>query len=241
EKLTERGHEVVVLTPEVSWTVRNTGQYKMKSYPVSYTVEELDNAFHDYVAAHLKGLPFPLNVLVLYNSAVHVFSTFFVHCKELFSNKETLQYLNQSGFDAVLTDPIFMCGATLANYLALPFVFFMRGLPCNLHYTATQCPSPLSYTPRTFTFNSDRMTFFQRVENALVSLLELVYCNGYYEDALTLSSEVLQRDVSLIDLLNSASVSLLRYDFVFEYVRPVMPNMIFIGGINCAQRKPLSK
>ncbi|KFU98992.1 UDP-glucuronosyltransferase 1-1, partial [Tauraco erythrolophus] len=137
----------------------------------------------------------------------------------------------------VLTDPIFMCGAIVANYFSLPFVFFMRGLPCSLHYEAPQCPNPLSYIPRLFSFNSDRMTFFQRVENALISLLELEYCNGYYADALKLSSEVLQRDVTLIDLLNSASVWLLRFDFVFEYARPVMPNMVFIGGINCAQKK----
>ncbi|KFP47333.1 UDP-glucuronosyltransferase 1-3, partial [Cathartes aura] len=137
----------------------------------------------------------------------------------------------------ILTDPIFICGATLANYFSLPFVFFMRGFPCSLHYEASQCPSPLSYIPRLFTFNSDHMTFFQRVENALVALLELVYCNGFYEDAMKFSSEVLQRDVSLLDLLNSASIWLLRFDFVFEYVRPVMPNMVFIGGINCAQRK----
>ncbi|KAK4817714.1 hypothetical protein QYF61_026404 [Mycteria americana] len=241
EKLTERGHEVVVVIPEVSWQMKTTPAYTVKTYPVSYTIEELDNAFHEYVATHLKDLPFPLNALALYNNSVHVFRTFFVQCRNLFSSKETLQYLNQSGFDAVLTDPIFMCGATLANYLSLPFVFFMRGFPCNLHYEAPQCPSPLSYTPRLFTFNSDRMTFFQRVENALVALLELVYCNGFYEDAIKFSSEVLQRDVSLLDLLNSASVWLLRFDFVFEYVRPVMPNMVFIGGINCAQRKPLSK
>ncbi|KFO94356.1 UDP-glucuronosyltransferase 1-3, partial [Buceros rhinoceros silvestris] len=137
----------------------------------------------------------------------------------------------------LLTDPAFMCGATLGNYLSLPFVFFMRGFPCSLHYKAPQCPSPLSYIPRLFTFNSDQMTFLERVENALVSLLELVYCNGFYKEALKLSSEVLQRDVSLIDLLNSASIWLLRFDFVFEYVRPVMPNMVFIGGINCVQKK----
>ncbi|KFV13770.1 UDP-glucuronosyltransferase 1-3, partial [Tauraco erythrolophus] len=137
----------------------------------------------------------------------------------------------------ILTDPIFMCGAIVANYFSLPFVFFMRGFPCSLHYEAPQCPNPLSYIPRLFSFNSDRMTFFQRVENALISLLELEYCNGFYKDVLKLSSEVLQRDVTLIDLLNSASVWLLRFDFVFEYVRPVMPNMVFIGGINCAVKK----
>ncbi|XP_040461158.1 UDP-glucuronosyltransferase 1A7-like isoform X6 [Falco naumanni] len=241
EKLIERGHEVVVVIPEASWHMRTTDAYVVKTYPVSYTLEELDNAFHEYVAAHLKDLPFPLNTLAIYNSLTHIFRKLFVQCKDLFSSKETLQYLNQSGFDAVLTDPIVLCGATVANYFSLPSVFFVRGFPCSLQYKAPQCPSPLSYIPRTFTSYSDRMTFFQRVENALLALLELVYCNGFYEDAVEFSSEVLQRDVSLLDLLSSASVWLLRFDFVVEYVRPVMPNMVFVGGINCARRKPLSK
>ncbi|XP_061858055.1 UDP-glucuronosyltransferase 1A8 isoform X1 [Colius striatus] len=241
EKLAERGHEVVVLMPEVSWQMKATQAYTVKSYPVTHTLEELDNSFREFVATHLKDLPFPLNTLAMFNSSWNAFHIFFTQCQDLFNNKEILQHLNQSGFDAVLTDPILLCGATLANYFSLPFVFFMRGFPCSLHYEAPQCPNPLSYVPRLFTFNSDHMTFFQRVENALVSLLELVYCNIYYSDALKLSSEVLQKDVSLVDLVSSASIWLLRFDFVFEYVRPVMPNMVFIGGINCAQKKPLPK
>ncbi|NWV70867.1 UD16 glucuronosyltransferase, partial [Malurus elegans] len=241
EKLSERGHEVVVLVPEVSWQMETTQAYKVVKHPVTQTLEELDQSFREYVAMHLTEKPFPLNAMALYKSSVHVFSTFFGQCKDLFRSQDTLSFLNQSRFDAILTDPAFMCGPVLANYLSLPFVFFMRGFPCNMHFAAPQCPSPLSYVPRLFTFNSDRMTFLQRVENALLSLLELQYCNGFYREALKLSSEVLQRDVSLMDLVNSAAIWLLRFDFVFEYVRPVMPNMVFVGGINCAKQKPLLK
>uniref|UniRef100_A0A803VLQ7 Uncharacterized protein n=1 Tax=Ficedula albicollis TaxID=59894 RepID=A0A803VLQ7_FICAL len=152
-----------------------------------------------------------------------------------------MQEVVEDHFDAILTDPIFMCGTILAHHLSLPFVFFMRGFGCNLHFSAPQSPSPLSYVPRLFSFNSDRMTFFQRVENALISLLELDYCNSYYAEALKLSSEVLQRDMSLTDLVSPAAIWIMRFDFVFEYVRPVMPNMVFIGGLNCAKEKPLPK
>ncbi|XP_068877774.1 UDP-glucuronosyltransferase 1-6-like [Aphelocoma coerulescens] len=241
EKLSERGHEVVVLVPEVSWQMETTQAYKVVTFPVTQTLEELDNSFQEYVAMHLTEKPFPLNALALYKASVHVFSTFFGQCKDMFRSQETLRFLNQSGFDALLTDPAFMCGPILAHHLSLPFVFFMRGFPCNLHFAAPQCPSPLPYIPRLFTFNSDRMTFFQRVENALVSLLELEYCNGFYGEVLKLSSEVLQRDMSLMDIVSSAAIWILRFDFVFEYVRPVMPNMVFVGGINCAKKKPLPK
>ncbi|NWI17050.1 UD18 glucuronosyltransferase, partial [Crypturellus soui] len=241
EKLTERGHEVVVIIPEVSWQLGKTPTYTVKTYSVSYTLEHLDNIFHDYLTTHLKDLPFPQNALAQYRSSISVFDTFFSQCKGLFGNKEIVQYLNQSNFDAILTDPISMCGAVVGNYFSIPSIFFMRGFPCGLHYTANQCPNPVSYVPRLFTFNSDRMTFFERVENALVAILELGYCKGFYSEAVRFTSELLQRDVTLLELLSSASIWLLRFDYVFEYVRPVMPNMIFIGGINCAEKKPLPK
>ncbi|XP_066179363.1 UDP-glucuronosyltransferase 1A9-like [Sylvia atricapilla] len=241
EKLSERGHEVVVLVPEVSWQMKTTQAYKVVTHPVSQTLEELDNSFKEYVAVHLTEKPFPFNFMAIYKAYMHTYNTFFGQCKDLFRSQETLRFLNQSGFDAVLTDPIFMCGTILAHHLSLPFVFFMRGFGCNLHFAAPQCPSPPSYIPRLFSFNSDHMNFFQRVENALISMLEFQYCNDYYGEALKLSSEVLQRDVSLMELVNSAAVWLLRFDFVFEYVRPVMPNMVFVGGINCAKDKPLPK
>ncbi|NXS34233.1 UD16 glucuronosyltransferase, partial [Pomatostomus ruficeps] len=241
EKLSARGHEVVVLVPEVSWQMETSQAYQVVTHPASQTLEELDDSFRAYVAEHLRERPFPLNALALYRSSVSVFNAFFGQCKDLFRSHDTLRFLNQSGFDAVLTDPFFMCGPTLAQHLRLPYVFFMRGFPCNLHFSAPRCPSPLSYIPRLFTFNSERMTFLQRVENALIALLELQYCNGFFGEALKLSSEVLQRDMTVTDLVDSAAVWLLRFDFVFEYVRPVMPNMVFIGGINCAKKKPLSK
>ncbi|NWI17045.1 UD19 glucuronosyltransferase, partial [Crypturellus soui] len=241
EKLTERGHEVVVIIPEVNWRMGKTPDYTVKTYAVPYTLEELNKAFHEYYMSHMEGLPFPQNVVAQYRSGMTIFSTLFSQCKGLFGNKEMVQYLNQSNFDAILTDPITMCGTVVANYISAPSIFFMRGFPCGLHYTANQCPNPVSYVPRLFTFNSDRMTFFERVENALVAILELGYCEDIYSQVVRFTSELLQRDVTLLELLSSASIWLLRFDYVFEYVRPVMPNMIFIGGINCAERKPLSK
>ncbi|XP_074857755.1 UDP-glucuronosyltransferase 1A7-like isoform X3 [Carettochelys insculpta] len=240
ENLSQRGHEVVVVTPQVSWQMGIAVNYTVKTYPVSYTREDLDGSLQVYLYAHLKGLPFPFNVLSLYKASVSVFQSLFSHCKTLFSQRELMHNLKQSNFDAILTDPIFACGAIVANYLSLPSVFFMRGFPCNLHYKANQCPDPPSYVPRLFTRNSDYMTFSQRLENVLVDSVESLYCNGFFAEALSFASQVLQRDVTMLDLLN-ASVWLMRYDFVFEFPRPVMPNMVFVGGINCDESKSLSE
>ncbi|XP_034641478.1 UDP-glucuronosyltransferase 1-8-like isoform X5 [Trachemys scripta elegans] len=239
ENLSQRGHKVVVVIPQVSWQLGIAENYTVKTYPVTYTKEDLDVNLQTYIDVHLAGQPFPFNVLSIYNSSVAIFNLLFSHCKSLFNHKELMQYLKQSDFDALLTDPVSLCGALIANYFSLPSVFFMRGLPCNLHYKANRCPDPLSYVPRIFTMNSDYMTFSQRLKNVLTDSAEFFYCNGFYAQGLSFASEVLQRDVTLLDLLSSSSIWLMRYDFVFEYPRPVMPNMVFIGGINCGERKAL--
>ncbi|NXF60642.1 UD19 glucuronosyltransferase, partial [Ciccaba nigrolineata] len=45
EKLTERGHEVVVAVPELNWQMETTQAYTVKTYPVPYTLQELDGSW----------------------------------------------------------------------------------------------------------------------------------------------------------------------------------------------------
>ncbi|KFO95213.1 UDP-glucuronosyltransferase 1-1, partial [Calypte anna] len=136
----------------------------------------------------------------------------------------------------IMMDPVLPCGPIVAEYLSLPSVYFLRGLPCTLDYKATQCPSPFSYVPRTFVSSSDHMTFVERVKNVLVGISEQLLCYLFYLKYENLASEFLHREVTVLELFSKASIWLMRYNFVFEYPRPVMPNMIYIGGINCEQK-----
>ncbi|KFQ48583.1 UDP-glucuronosyltransferase 1-5, partial [Pelecanus crispus] len=137
----------------------------------------------------------------------------------------------------VLTDPVVPCGQILALHLSIPSVFFLRGLPCSFDLQATQCPDPPSYVPRIFTENSDHMTFIQRVENFFLKSSEFFLCNFAYLPFEVLASDVLHRSVTMKELLSHGSIWLKRMDFVFEYPMPVMPNIVFIGGINCGKKK----
>ncbi|NXE70951.1 UD11 glucuronosyltransferase, partial [Calcarius ornatus] len=139
----------------------------------------------------------------------------------------------------ILTDPFVPCGAILAEHISLPSVYFLRGIPCGLDFEATQCPNPPSYVPRLFTDLTDHMTFFQRVKNLLFEIPNVFLCNFAFEPYSKLASEFLQREATVQDLLRkaSASVWLLRLDFVLDYPRPLMPNIIPIGGVNCAHKE----
>ena len=85
--------------------------------------------------------------------------------------------------------------------------------------------------------NSDHMTLFQRVKNMLYPLSLKCICQVTFTPYARMASELLQREVSLGEILGSGSVWLFRGDFVMDYPRPIMPNMVFIGGVNCANRK----
>ncbi|KFP91836.1 UDP-glucuronosyltransferase 1-5, partial [Apaloderma vittatum] len=132
----------------------------------------------------------------------------------------------------VLTDPVIPCGQILALHLPIPLIFFLRGLPCSFDLQATQCPDPPSYVPRTFADNSDHKMFIQRMENLLLKSSESFLCDFAYLPLELLASEVLHRPVTMKELLRHGSIWLKRMDLGFEYPMAVMPNIVFIGGIN---------
>ncbi|XP_054579219.1 UDP-glucuronosyltransferase 1A1-like isoform X3 [Eptesicus fuscus] len=241
QQLQQRGHDIVVLAPEASVHIREGAFYTLKTYPVPFRREDLVASF--IAAGHnaFEKQPFLQSLIKAYKKVKEDSALLLSGCSHLLHNKELMTSLAESSFDVVLTDPFLPCGAIVAKYLALPVVFFLNALPCSLDSQGSQCPNPPSYVPRALSFNSDRMTFLQRVKNMLLALTENFMCNMVYSPYGQLASEVLQKDVTLEDLMSSASIWLYRTDFVNFTPRPIMPNMAFIGGINCANKKPLSQ
>ncbi|NWW03952.1 UD11 glucuronosyltransferase, partial [Oreocharis arfaki] len=241
DMLQQKGHEVVVVAPEVSLHIKPSKNLMTKMYPVPFTQEEMDEDFGGFTTDLFEGGSFLERVIRLYQRTKKTSALFLATCTHLLHNKELIRYLEESKFDVVLTDPILPCGQIVAEHLALPSVYFLQQIPCGLEYLATQCPKPPSYVPRTFSSGPDHMTFPERVKNFLIGLSEPLLCHLFYLNYESLASEFLQRDVTVQELFSQASVWLMRYDFVFEYPRPIMPNMVYVGGINCLQKKPLSE
>ncbi|MBZ3889769.1 UDP-glucuronosyltransferase 1-1 [Sciurus carolinensis] len=241
QQLQKRGHEMVVIAPEASIQIKEASFFSLKRYPVPFQREELQDSFAELGFQTFKNDSFLQHVIKTYKKVQKDSAMILSGCSHLLHNKEFMASLVESNFDAVLADPFLPCGPIVAEYLALPSVYFLTALPCSLDSKATQSPKPPSYVPRAMLSVSDHMTFLHRVENMLLALLENFMCNVVYSPYATLASEVLQRDVTLQDLLSSASVWLLKSDFVKDYPRPIMPNMVFIGGINCLHTKPISQ
>lgn len=242
EKLSQRGHEVVLVIPEVNWHLSNSSNITVKTYHTAYTLEDLNAEFRKFSDFQWKVRPQSL-LPMLMGSANTIFDYFFSRCKSLFEDKKLVKYLEESSFDAVFLDPFDMCGLIIAKYLSLPPVIFTRGVFCHYFEEGTQSPMALSYVPRAILAFSDAMTFEQRVWNLIRYLEERLFCRYFYKNVEEIASEILQTPVTASELFSQPSIWLLRNDFVLDYPRPVMPNMVFIGGINCQQlnQKPLSE
>uniref|UniRef100_A0A8C0TWY0 UDP-glucuronosyltransferase n=2 Tax=Canis lupus familiaris TaxID=9615 RepID=A0A8C0TWY0_CANLF len=241
QKLHARGHQMVVVSPESNMHIKEEDFFTLTTYAPPYTREEYDRVLLGQRYQVFERVSFLKRLLKTVERLKTVTSFYQRSCEGLLHNKNLIRHLNASSFDVVLTDPVHPCGAILARYLSLPSVFFLRNIPCDLDSEGTQCPNPSSYIPRLLTRNSDHMTFLQRVKNMLYPLALKYICHFSFTPYASLASELLQREVSLVDILSSGSVWLFRGDFVLDYPRPIMPNMFFIGGINCANRKPLSQ
>nr|XP_013012789.1 UDP-glucuronosyltransferase 1-8-like [Cavia porcellus] len=240
EKLIQREHEVVMVMPEATWQHGQSLNFTVKLYTTSYTLEDLNQKLKVFIDSQLEIQETTMFSKLTGYSKVG-FDLISSKCRSLFNDKNLVEYLKESSFDAVFTDPLDVCGLTVAKHFMLPSVILTRGLLCHYVEEGTRSPAPLTYVPSFFSGYSDAMNFKERVKNYISYLEECLICPYYIKQALEIASEILQTPVTAYDLFSQPSIWLLRTDFVFDFPRPVMPNMVFIGGINCHEGKPLSK
>lgn len=239
EELGRRGNTVLVLMPEVSMRLDSGKHYMSKTFPVPYTQDLFKQIMKNsqQLMGSTAGLMETISGKLKHMRTITnlVIST----SESLLFNHELVEFLRKQEFDAVLTDPVMPSGAILAFNLSLPAVYMLRGLPCAMDATATACPDPPSYVPRFFTKHTDHMCFTERVMNVVVYMLEPVMCKlmyWWYDDV---ASRFLQRSISMSEILKTAAMWLLRYDFTMEFPKPLAPNTALIAGLNCAVSEPL--
>ncbi|XP_021571767.1 UDP-glucuronosyltransferase 1-8-like [Carlito syrichta] len=208
EKLILRGHEVVVVMPEVSWQLGKSLNCTIKTYKTSYTLENLDRELLFFTDDRWET-PAKTVYSLLMTSATGFFDMIFSKCRSLFNDQKLVEYLKESSFDAVFFDPLDMCGLIVAKYFSLPSVVLARGIFCHYLEEGAQCPSPLSYVPRNFLGFPDAMNFKERVRNQIFLLEERIFCPYFLKKALEIASEVLETPVTAYDLFSHTSIWLL--------------------------------
>ncbi|KAG8001397.1 UDP-glucuronosyltransferase 2C1, partial [Nibea albiflora] len=86
----------------------------------------------------------------------------------------------------------------------------------------------------------DKMTFFQKAKNMVLYLAVQTHHHLLVKQVYQkICDKYLGPDNDYNLLMLDADIWLMRVDFVFEFPRPTMPNVIYMGGFHCKPAKPL--
>ncbi|XP_040906722.1 UDP-glucuronosyltransferase 1-2-like [Toxotes jaculatrix] len=244
EELHARGHNLTVIRASTSWYIAE----KSPLYS-SITIdmdEGLENFFEVYLQEHMRAQREGASALTFFKltkdflsmiSEAH--SLWSEALGQIFDDENMVKSLRDSQYDLVLTDPAIAPGVVLAKYLKLPLVLNVRWITSGEGHFAI-APSPLSYIPVPGSGLTDKMNFMQRIKNLFfysIILFQQKFLVGPSYDALC--DKYIEGGCDIISLLQEADIWLFRSDFVFEFPRPTMPNVVYIGGFQCKPAQPL--
>uniref|UniRef100_A0A3B4WL08 glucuronosyltransferase n=1 Tax=Seriola lalandi dorsalis TaxID=1841481 RepID=A0A3B4WL08_SERLL len=240
QEMGRRGHRVTVVIPEISMRMGPGKYYDTVIHPVPY-----DKAYIDSVMSAQKDMmqksaqSFIQKIKTRFAVTQKITDLIYRTAESVLFNDSLISHLAQQGFDAVLTDPLLLTGSLIARKLGIPTINLLRGIPFSMDVRSAGCPSPPSYVPRFFTGYSDKMSFKERVVNTLVALLEPLLSRLLYWRFDQMAYQFLGEEVGVAEVLSDSAIWLLRIDLILEFPRPLMPNMVLVGGINCNVRNPL--
>uniref|UniRef100_A0A672K4H4 UDP-glucuronosyltransferase n=1 Tax=Sinocyclocheilus grahami TaxID=75366 RepID=A0A672K4H4_SINGR len=130
-------------------------------------------------------------------------------------------------------------GVILGTYLGLPMVFNVRWITNGEGHFAI-APSPLSYIPTIGSRVTDKMSFANQIKNifhfGIGQYIDHLITRPLYQGVI---SKYIDPNSNVYSLIQGADLWLMRVDFVFEFPRPTMPNVVYIGGFQCKPSKPL--
>uniref|UniRef100_A0A3B5LX74 UDP-glucuronosyltransferase n=1 Tax=Xiphophorus couchianus TaxID=32473 RepID=A0A3B5LX74_9TELE len=228
EELHSRGHNISVIRSSTSWYIPE----KSPLY-TSITIE-MDEALENFFDIYLQELR---------SGSFEDHSKKELHLKRNMTtdhdNPTLVKNLKDSQYDLVLADPAMGPGPVLAKYLKLPLVLNVRWITSGEgHFILA--PSPLSYIPVPGSGFTDKMDFIQRVKNfffySIIQFQEKFLVGPIYDN---LCNKYIEGGCDIVSLLQGADIWLFRSDFVFEFPRPTMPNVVYIGGFQCKPAQPL--
>ncbi|XP_030574424.1 UDP-glucuronosyltransferase 2C1-like [Archocentrus centrarchus] len=240
-----RGHSVDVVRTNKSWYIKNDSpHYKTITVPVAQAFnQDFINPTVKKVIGIERGESSVISFLSLqiemFNAMIDMHGMICKMATTMFEDENLMSNLKARKYDLVLTDPAWGAGILLAHALKVPLIYNVRFATSGEGHLAI-APSPISYIPITGSGLTDSMTFIQRVKNIIFYVIWkaqdiFLICPQYQ----AVCNKFFGPEVTYSGLLQGADLWLMRVDFVFEFPRPTMPNVIYIGGFQCKPSQPL--
>ncbi|XP_072014241.1 2-hydroxyacylsphingosine 1-beta-galactosyltransferase-like [Amphiura filiformis] len=222
EVLVKRGHQVTILLSDLyayrANATKDAQLYNFELYQSSMTAETRDELYTAMNRAAFKK------------------------CENILKDVTLLSKLTMIDFDLILVDMIFNCPVLVAQYLDKPFVYFVASsmVPHPFSFR-NRLPINPAYIPEMLTGFDHRMPFMNRLKNTINTGIGMMLCNlvlDPYEQIKKVYK--IKPEVSMYDALGEGELWFLHTNFALDFPRPLMPNVIPVGGLTTKPAQPLN-
>ncbi|XP_044729029.1 UDP-glycosyltransferase UGT5-like [Chrysoperla carnea] len=149
---------------------------------------------------------------------------------------------SESKFDVIIITSFFNDALiAIGHHFNAPVIVFQTVGPSFLTNYLVGNPSPYSYVPEMFLTYSDHMTFIQRLINsAFQTILNILRCLVHYYEQDKILNNYFPNAPNAHELRKQVALIFTNSHRGLEYSRPLVPNIIEIGGLHVQTPQPLS-
>ncbi|KDR22771.1 UDP-glucuronosyltransferase 2C1, partial [Zootermopsis nevadensis] len=235
KELANRGHQVTVLSPFPQ-------KSPVPNYTDIHTGRTRDDLFQQTGATNSFDLP----KLSYFSVVMMLWGLGEILCDKVLQEKEVQDLINSNDqqFDLIIVEAFVNdCFLGFAHKFKAPIVQVVSFGGASWMGDWVGNPNPYSYVPDPFQNFSDQMDFWERILNTLGNTFQKVSRLLYY---LPKQQAVLEKYFSnyaplpsISDLDSSTSLILVNHHFSISYPRPLMPNIVQVGGMHVKPAKKL--
>ncbi|XP_026210541.1 UDP-glucuronosyltransferase 2A1-like isoform X2 [Anabas testudineus] len=243
EELVRRKHSVTILVPDASPSINynssvDAAKFNFLVFKVPFSRAEFHGVTQEFIHFSMYELHLlsPLHKFWRIRGWMQqLFDLGMQQCDSMLKNKQLMATLREAAFDAVLLDPMVMCGDLVADVLGLPLILSLRfsfGSVMERH--CGHAPAQPSYVPAAPLPYGDLMSFRERLINTVMYVGTSVVSEVVWK--LTLDqyySKVKGSPSSICESLGKADIWLIRTFWDLETPRPTPPNFQYVGGLHC--------
>nr|QIK00368.1 UDP-glycosyltransferase [Xylotrechus quadripes] len=135
------------------------------------------------------------------------------------------------------------CFLSLANRVKAPIIGVSSSTLMPWTSSRLANPTHTAYIPNNCMDYSDRMTFYERLENTVVTVFHQFYYDYVMlaRDESTVKKHISTKAAKLNDFIMNTSLILSNTHFTLTLPRPLVPNVVEVGGIHIGQPRPLPR
>uniref|UniRef100_A0A6I8QA73 UDP-glucuronosyltransferase n=1 Tax=Xenopus tropicalis TaxID=8364 RepID=A0A6I8QA73_XENTR len=216
--------------------------YQMQESPYRVVTWNLDEnylkEFSDFFRESSKNIFTGRNEL-------HSFFTFVGQmsrqCKMIFNQTSILNLLKEEKYDIAVIDSFNPCSFLVSEKLGFPIIAtHPLALRSSWH---TGISSLLSYMPVAHSQLTDHMDFFKRVKNVFAYIGSVVVeskIHSLFDDVIEEHFPAGSRP-TFVELYKKTSLWMYNTDFTIEFPHPLLPHVLYIGGLLTKPAQPVSQ